>query len=330
MTNVLDVSHSRARALLASGAPVFLPVNPVEYHGPHLPLHNDALISRGLSRALHAELGALGRDWPLLVASDLEVGVDPTSGPGSRLVSYRDATALVVEACRRLVELGAQRVILMTFHGAPLHSLAIDAGVRWLTRHGVPALSPLNLLLQAMLDLNVEDYADAYATIEDEAERAVMIREATNDFHAGFMETSLALHYAPESVDPIHRKLPPCPEVVPNARLLTASRAAARFGKMQLARELRFAATAIAWHALRPFPGYTSRPHLASAEAGSTIAGHVVPEFARVADRVFRGQEAAPEPIMPWIASATLGGTIPTDSIPLDAIAQFEGGLAAS
>ena len=36
--------------LLATGAPVFLCVNPVEYHGPHLSLHNDRLISEGVAR----------------------------------------------------------------------------------------------------------------------------------------------------------------------------------------------------------------------------------------------------------------------------------------
>jgi creatinine amidohydrolase/Fe(II)-dependent formamide hydrolase-like protein len=166
--------------------------------------------------------------------------------------------------------------------------------------------------------------------VDDGAERAAMMREGAYDFHAGFMETSLALHYAPESVDPIHRKLPPCPEVIPNARLLSASRTAARFGRAQLARELRFAAVALGWHALRPFPAYTSRPHRASAEAGATIAAHVVREFARVTDRVLRGEEAAPAPIMPWIAPATLGGTLATDSIPLDAIARFDAAPAAS
>jgi len=290
-------------------------------------------VSRWLTRAIHAELAgqAGGRDWPLLVASDLEIGVDPTPGPGSRSISYRDASAQIVEACRRLADLGAQRVVLMTFHGSPLHSLAIDAGVKWLARHGIPALSPLNLLLTAMLELRVEDYADAYATVPDEEERRAMMREGPSDFHAGFMETSMALHYAPESVDPIYKELPPCPEIVPNGRLLAASRAAARFGRAQLARELQFAAVGVGWHALRPFPAYTSRPARASAEAGATMAKHIVPQFARVTDRVLRGEEAAPPPIMQWMASATLGGTLATeDSIPLDAIARFDTGQAQS
>lgn len=330
MTNIFDVSHSRARALLATRAPVFLPVNPVEYHGPHLSLHNDALVSQGLARDIHAALaagtqgGGKGSDWPFLLASDLEIGVDPAPGLGSRATSYRDACHTVVEACRALVELGAQRVVLITFHGSPLHSLAVDAGVRWLARRGVPALSPLNLLLRAMLDVRIEDYADAYATVADAEERAALMREGPFDLHAGFLETSLAFHYAPDSVDPIQASLPPCPEVVPDAKLLAASRAAERLGKGVLAKELRFAAFGVGWYALRPFPGYTSRPHHASREAGAVIARHMVREFGATTSRVLAGEEPPPAPIMPWIAPLTLGGTFVPDAVPIDKIARFD------
>ena len=322
-TNVFDVSHTRARALLAGGAPVFLPINPVEYHGPHLSLHNDALVSRGLTSAIHAELARAGHDWPLLVGSDLEIGVDPTPGPGSRVTSYRDACQLVERACGALADLGAKRVVLMTFHGSPLHSLAIDTGVRALARRGVPALSPLNVLLRGMLDVRIEDYADAYATIEDGEERLAMMGEGPFDLHAGFFETSITMHYAPESVDPLHARLPPCPEILPDAKLLAAARAAERFGRASLAQELRFAAFGVGWHALRPFPGYTSRPHRASPEAGAVIARHVVKELAEATRAVLTAGAAPPPPIMAWIAPLTLRGTVPTDAIPREAIARF-------
>jgi creatinine amidohydrolase len=319
--NPFELPHARARALLASGAPVYLPVNPVEYHGPHLSLHNDALISQGVLRDIHKAVVQECDDWPLLVASDLEVGVDPCPGPGTRVTPYRDVRALVVQACRRLADLGAQRVVLVTFHGSPLHSLAIDAGVRCLSRAGVRALSPMNLLLRAMLEIRPEDYADAYATIRDDEERALAMREANTDFHAGFIETSLSLHYAPESVDPGYTRLPPCPAIAPDVGLLAAARVAAWLGRAALARELRFAAVGSGWYALRPFPGYTSRPHRATREAGATIARYMVGEFAAVTARVLRGVEEAPAPIMRWIAPLTLGGSIPTGGVPLEAVA---------
>jgi hypothetical protein len=115
-----------------------------------------------VERYINANVLELAR--PFLIASDLEVGVDASPGPGSRQTSYALATALVVEACERLAELGAQHVVLVTFHGSPLHSLALQEGEKLLAKRGVRALSPLNLLLKGMLDLDLSPFADAYAT----------------------------------------------------------------------------------------------------------------------------------------------------------------------
>jgi creatinine amidohydrolase len=322
MINLLELPHTRARALLASGAPVYLPVNPVEYHGPHLSLHNDSLISRGIARDIHDVLRERGHDWPLLVASDLEIGVEPCPGPGSRWTPFGAAARLVTEACRRLVELGAQRVIITTFHGSPLHSLALHEGVKLLNEHGVPALSPLNMLLSHMLDLDVGQFADAYATISDDAQRAAIMANAALDFHAGFFETSLALHHAPESVDASYRALPPCPAWSPDPVLERAGRAAATLGQRQLARELGFAATGAGWYQLRPFPGYTSSPHLASVDAGARFAAHMKRWFGTLSHQVLCEGVAAPEPIMPWVKSATLRGRLGSPDIPLAMIGQ--------
>jgi hypothetical protein len=107
---------------------------------------------------------------------------------------------------------------------------------------------------------------------------------------------------------------------VPDAKLLAAGRVADRLGRPALARELRFAAFGSGWYALRPFPGYTSRPHLASREAGATIARYMVREFAAVTARVLRGEEEPPAPIMRWIAPVTLGGSISTGGVPVEAV----------
>lgn len=109
VVRLLELPHREARRLLSRGEPiVYLGVNPVEFHGPHLSLHNDRLISEGLSRDLHAALCRRRGDAPFIVASELELGCEPASGPGSRharLSTLRDA---VGEAVRALAELGAR------------------------------------------------------------------------------------------------------------------------------------------------------------------------------------------------------------------------------
>lgn len=322
---LFDLPHDTAKALLSSGVPVYLPVNPVEYHGSHLPLHTDHLISVGLIRDLHA---ALAPDRPLLVASDLEVGVDPVPGPGTRAVPFRAVRALVVRACHALADLGAKRVVLMTFHGSPLHSIALEAGVRALRARGVPAIAPLNLLLARMLEIGDEDLETFRPAVEHIADREVqdtLLAELPHDYHAGFFETSLVLHYAAESVARGYDRVPSCPSPRPDPVSLAAARAAGALGAKRLARDLGFAARGLGWYALRPFPGYTGRPQHATPSAGAFFARQIVEQYTERARAVlFEGAEPPP-PIMRWTAWVTIGGrlggipAVPEDAIGLPA-----------
>lgn len=300
---------SRARAAAASSGAVALLVNPVEFHGPHLSLHNDALVARGLAAELERALERRGMRGPLAIAGELEVGVEPVPGPGSRATSLAQASALVVEACVSLAELGAKRVVLLTFHGAPLHARALHAGIEALARRGVPAVAPLDAALRMIGDLDPHRFADVLEHVP-EGERARLAAELPLDYHAGFLETSVALALAPDAVDPAYRTLPPCPDFAPDRRLEAASRAARRAGRAELARELATAAHFVAWRAVRPFPGYTGRPHLASAEAGRAIVRHLTDVLADATWDAIGRNVPSPPPPMSWLATATLGGRL--------------------
>jgi creatinine amidohydrolase len=302
--------HREARALLAQGTPVYLPVNPVEYHGPHLSLHTDRLISIGIARDVHALLAAYRSEWPFALAADLEVGVDPTPGPGTRNTPLARVREAVHEACRALHELGAQVVVAMTWHGAPLHSIAIEPGLAWLRARGVVALNPFNAAFREFCRLDGRRFERAFDHVKDPAERASMMASLRYDFHAGFFETSLAMHYAPESVSPRVHEVPPCPPIVPDGGLMRASRVARAMGRDVLADELAMAAHGLGWHALDPFPGYTGRPHLARPEAGAVFAAEIARGYAALIDDVIARRKEAPAPPMRWIATLTFDGRL--------------------
>jgi creatinine amidohydrolase len=304
-----DLPHREAQRLLDGGATAWLFVNPVEYHGPHLSLHNDRLVSHGLARHLHDRL------WPgdpLLVCEDLEVGVDPVPGPGSRAVPFTTVRQLVVDAARAVRELGATRVVFMTFHGAPLHNLAIQAGLDWLAAHGVPAVAPFHGLMDQLVEPTDAMLDRAVAGVPADR-RAAARAELPHDYHAGTFETSLALWLAPASVSDVHRALPDCPAVTPDAGLLRASRVAAALGRRRLSAELRLAAQGTGWQKLRPFPGYTGRPSWASAEIGEAFGELLVDAYAEGARDVLAGRRPHPPPVMSWLPWATFGGrTMPS------------------
>ena len=319
MTEVIslhDLPHRRAVALLRTGVPVFVPVDPVEYHGPHLSLHNDHWIATGIAKDVHARLVERhpdGKDWPFVLSANLELGVEPTAGPGTRPAGYRRVKPLVVEAAHALADLGAQRVIFMTFHGVPLHSRAIQAGVKALMKRGITACSPMNTPFRDQIVIRPEDMPEIVLRAIDtvkESERAELRRTLGWDFHAGFMETSLSLHYAPHTVDDCYLELPDCPPVVPEPAIESLARGAAALGNVVLARELSFGALGIGWSKLHPFPGYTGKPRLANREAGAHFARYVADRATEVVLDVLAGG-APPEPVMQWVHATSLGGLLP-------------------
>lgn len=308
--NIFALPHHEARRVLATGAPVYFPVNPVEYHGPHLSLSNDGVVSAGLCRDLHARLGVRHPEWPFLVVSDPSVGCGTVPGAGSRPVAYAVVRRVVVDTCRALVALGASRVVLMTFHGDPLHNQALQAGVDWLNAHGARGFAPMPLLLGQFLHPDPTVMAPLLAGIPDAQDRAAMAADMPHDFHAGFGETSLALHYAPETVSDVHRGLPPCPPLLPRGALDRLPRLAARLGRAHLAAELRFGALLLAWMALRPFPAYTTRPHLANAVSGAALAELLTERYALAAEQVLVDGAPSPRAHLAWVLPLTLGGRV--------------------
>ncbi len=306
--HLADLPNCEARRLLDAGAPAWLCVNPVEYHGPHLSLHNDRLVSERLSARLHARLWP---DTPMLLCDDLEAGVEPVPGPGTRALPFSTVRELVLAAVRGLRDLGAKRVVLMTFHGAPLHSLALHAGVDWLNAHGARAVAPFHLLMQQLVEPSLELLDAAVAGVPPERREQARV-DLPHDYHAGTFETSLALWLAPESVSPVHRELPDCPPFSPDAALLRAASAAQAVGRRALAAELRFAAWGLGWMKVRPFPGYTGRPAWASTGIGEAFGELLLEMYAKAVPEILDGRREHPAAVMSWLARATLGGRLPT------------------
>lgn len=306
MIRLLDLPHTEARRRLSDGAVAWITANPIEYHGPHLPLDTDRLQSLGWIEALHAALGEPGE--PLLCA-DLPLGVEPAPGPGSQPVSYGHLREAVSRAARSVVELGARRVVIVTFHGSPLHNLALHEVVIHLRRRGVAAIAPFQEVVRLLLEPLDLERARRTVTHLDAADAERVLADLAWDFHAGFFETSLMLHWAPGSVSPRHVELPPCPPVRRSRAMSALGRVAAALGADRSAAELEFAAVALGWQQLRPFPGYTGHPALASPSAGERFAELVVERSTPPTHLALAG-EAVGGPPLAWIGPLTGWGRL--------------------
>lgn len=313
---LFDLPHHEAREKLRGGALVVLTFDPVEFHGPHLPLGCDRLIARGLTAEFAAHLET-ELECEVVLVEPVECGVEPTSGPGSRRLKYRTVRTIVEESCRALIELGAQRAVLSTFHGSALHNIAIEDGVQMFRRAGVTAMAPFHVVLREMVNLDAERYRDAFDDVPEE-HRQAMIDGLRMDFHAGFFETSMALHYANASVSGRLGEVQPCPPFGRVGYVSFLSKVAGLVGADEMAREMSFAADALGWPKLRPFPGYTSRPAFATARAGELFATKILERYADVGRDVFVHGKEPPKPIMRWLKWLSFGGRMEATKVPLN------------
>lgn len=308
--HLLETPEPTTRAALATGAPVWLHFNPIEYHGPHLSVRNDFLISRGLARGAHSRLLELFPTWggPLEVTFDLGVGAVPHEG--SVHVTQEVVRGTMLAVCAELVRLGARRVVLMTFHGDPGHNLLLQEGVRLLAERAVSAVAPMSFLMRHFVNPDIERLAPVFAEVENPTDRETLRRQSGIDFHAGFLETSLSLHYAPASVSPAYTSVPPCPEIGEERLRSVAAGLCRGLGLETAGHTLEAASRGAAWYALRPYPAYTGNPALASPAAGARLAELVEAEVAETVRGVFDGEIEAEDSFITWLGRLTLGGRL--------------------
>jgi hypothetical protein len=69
---------------------------------------------------------------------------------------------------------------------------------------------------------------------------------------------------------------------------------------------------------MRPFYGYTGRPHRASARAGEVFVNAILDRYEASIPSVLEGREPSPKPIMSWVELVSFGGRLAGLEVPTD------------
>ncbi|MEW2359421.1 mycofactocin biosynthesis peptidyl-dipeptidase MftE [Spirillospora sp. NPDC029432] len=162
--------------------PVLVPVGSTEQHGPHLPLSTDTVIARAV-----AERAAARLPGPPMVAPAIAYGAsgEHAGFPGTVSIGHEALRAVLVETVRSLA-LWAGRIVFVNGHGGNVPTL--DAAVGRMRAEG-------------------HDTAWVGCAVPG------------GDAHAGFTETSVMLHLAPDLVRPfggVSGDARPLPELMPD------------------------------------------------------------------------------------------------------------------
>lgn len=264
MRRLDELSWPELAALDRSRTVVFVPISPIEEHGPHLPVGTDFFVARALCErtAVEVERRLSGVSCLLMPPVPIGCGVLPMLGSlGVRQRAVRDT---VLAIGRSLAHDGFRTIVVVSGHLGLTHLAAIKiAAARVSRRFGVSVLAPA-----PEVGWEVLRGAETGALFEGldppltAAERSAL----TTFHHSGALETSVMLHLHPELVHPTYRSLPPLPRLA-----------------------------YLSWRGRKPgrFQGYVGQPARARADAGAAVVAGLVGAAADLVERTLAGQTAA-------------------------------------
>ena len=173
----------------------FLPISPMEEHGPHLPVGTDLLVVRDAVteaiKILNVENPKL--TYVLLPSVPLGFCEFNTDFPGSISVSGNVVRDVVYSIGLSLSNHGFKYLVICTYHMAIAHLKGIYSATKKLeTKHGMRTVEP---------------WGPYFHSNEIEKRQPKLGFDINKEVHAGFRETSLMKYQYPYLVDESYKNL---------------------------------------------------------------------------------------------------------------------------
>ena len=173
----------------------FLPISPLEEHGPHLPVGTDLLTAKDTATEAIRILNRKNPEltYVLLPAVPLGYCKFNTDFPGSISVSSKVVRDVVYSMGSSLANHGFKYLIICTYHMAIGHLKGIYSGIERVMRK---------------YDMRIcEPWSPYFYNDEVEKREPKLGFDTSKEMHAGFRETSLMKYQYPYLVDESHKKL---------------------------------------------------------------------------------------------------------------------------
>ena len=173
----------------------FLPISPLEEHGPHLPVGTDLLTAKDTATEAIRILNRKNPEltYVLLPAVPLGYCKFNTDFPGSISVSSKVVRDVIYSMGSSLASHGSKYLIICTYHMAIGHLKGIYSGMERIMRK---------------YDMRIcEPWSPYFYNDEVEKREPKLGFDTSKEMHAGFRETSLMKYQYPYLVDESHKKL---------------------------------------------------------------------------------------------------------------------------
>jgi creatinine amidohydrolase len=204
-----SLNWGRIERLAENNSIVLLPCDPLEEHGPCMPISVDIYLCCILTKKIEALLSE--REHEVVIAPPVYWGICNATGafPGSFTIRKETLKALIFDVLSCLQRWGFEQVFLVSMHGDPPHRNAIIEAISE-ARLGTGIRCRQIVPYRRYVYSGYKGYENCILVESKDMEQIWEYYIQMQDIHAGSMEASFMARYYPELIDlETIQKLPP-------------------------------------------------------------------------------------------------------------------------
>lgn len=174
---------------------VFIPISPLEEHGPHLPVGTDLLTARDAAKEAMIKVEQQKPELTCVIHPAIPLGFSKIASdfPGTVSISSKTIRNIVFGVCSSLAKHGFKYMLLCSYHMDLGHLKGIYAGMK---------------KTRKQYSVHVYEPQGPYHFGKEVEKREPKLGfDTSKEVHAGFRETSLMKYQYPYLVDPEHKNL---------------------------------------------------------------------------------------------------------------------------
>ena len=193
MKNIIDLTWKEIESLPKDNTFLLMTVAPIEEHGIHLPISVDIQLGEYWKQLSIEELETSHPDFHFLSLPYLPLAAGSMKTfPGCVYTKARKLRKIMIDFLRNIVNWGIENFVIIASHGDPFHNMAIEKACDWINkRYDTNYISPMGAFFSnEELNIDLKLGNDVYD----------MIKKHPNDFHAGWIETSMMMEISPKMI----------------------------------------------------------------------------------------------------------------------------------
>ncbi len=173
----------------------FIPISPMEEHGPHLPVGTDFLTSRDTANEAIKEISKKKSDYNCVLFPPIPLGFTKMASdfPGTVSVNSKAIKIIIYDVISSIAKFGFKKFVICSFHMDLGHLKGIYVAMKKAKRN---------------FDIDViEPWGPYFFNKTVEKKEPKVGFDTKKEIHAGFRETSLMKYQYPYLVDESFKKL---------------------------------------------------------------------------------------------------------------------------